>query len=186
MTSLRSPIGSTLTPESNPASNAGLHTWLAEHDRTLLQLRSRISELEHTTELERDLSLPNAIAAAGLFTMPLALCLPWITGTGRSGQAVSGWMLLFAPISGVAAAAALYGVVGALVVQAIALLIRAHWSAMLATAASAVASLATMGLLFAAARDSSSDAGAGPLVSVVAFLVLSVAWATITALRRFA
>ncbi|NUS72342.1 MAG: hypothetical protein HOQ05_02940 [Corynebacteriales bacterium] len=185
MTSLHPPRSSVLGHVPETASNTALHNWLAEHDRTLMQLRNRISELEHSSELERDLSLPNAIAAAGLFSMPLALCLPWITGTERGSQAVSGWMLLFAPVSGIADALALYGVVGALMVQALALLFRSHWSAMLATAASAIASLATMGVLFAAARDSSSNAGAGPLVGVVVFLILSVAWATITELRRF-
>lgn len=185
---------STLPPAIKAADPpSAVDTWLAEHERALSQLRTRVAEVEHAHEVERDLTVPVAIAAAGMFAIPLALCLPWLatagTGIGSGADAdggrVSGWTLLFTSPADLVATTALYAVAATLLTHAVALIFRSRGAAVVAAVGAALASIATIGLLFSTGHDAQYDAGAGLLVAVIVLLVLSVAWGTIAELRRW-
>src|SRR5688572_5233189 len=70
--------------------------WLTEHERALHILRTRITELEHEVSRSRDLVVPQTIAVAALFALPLIFCLSWLAPVDDSHPA-TGWMLLLGP-----------------------------------------------------------------------------------------
>ncbi len=161
---------------------AELHFWLAEHERTLDWAKDRISTLERAAERERDLAIPHAIAAGGIFAMPLALSLPWLMHANHD-QPTSGWTMLLAPGSAPLIAGLIYLVATGLLLQGLALVIRSRGTALAAAIVTVMASLATIGFLFTVAHDSSLAATTGPAVSLVVLLILGTTWGMIAELR---
>jgi hypothetical protein len=171
-------------PDPPPGNPEETRAWLTEHERALDRLRAQVAELEAVVDAERDATVLHAVAAAGMFSLLIALSLPWLVQSGDDKSA-SGWSLLLAPLAAPLTAGAAYLVVIAVVLHAMGLIGRGRSSALVAAVVSALSGLATIGLIFTVASDPDVDAGPGPGVSLVLVIILGIVWGSITDGRRW-
>ena len=170
-----------LEPETTDSVEA--HAWLTEHERALDRLRARVTELEGVVDDGRDATVLRGAAAAGIFSLLLALSLPWLIHS--DDRSASGWSLLLAPLGAPRTAGAAYLVVITILIHAMALVGRGRCWALVAAVASALSGLATIGLIFTVASDPDVDAGSGPGVDLVLVIILGIVWGSIAEGRRW-
>lgn len=160
------------------------HAWLAEHERALDRMRSRINELEVAVEVQRESMVVHALAAAGIFSLLIAMSLPWLVH-GRNGETASGWSLLLAPMDAPLTASAAYLTVAAIVIHVLALATHGRVMAIIGSVVAGLAGLAMVGLVFSVAKEPDVDVGPGPGVSLIILIVLGVTWGNIAESRRW-
>lgn len=169
---------------ADPTSPEETRAWLTEHERALDRLRAQVSELESAVDAERDVTVLHGAAAAGMFSLLLALSLPWLVQVGE-GKSASGWSLLLAPLAAPFTAGAAYMVVVTAVAYAMGLIGRGRCCALMCAIVSVLSGLATIGLIFSVANDPQVDAGPGPGVCLVLVIVLGIIWGSIAEVRRW-
>jgi len=171
-------------PEVPHGSPEETRAWLTEHERALDRLRARVTELESVVDAERDATVLHGVAAAGMFSLLIALSLPWLVQVSDEKSA-TGWSLLLAPLAAPLMAGAAYLVVIAAVLHAMGLIGRGRSSALIAAVVSALSGLATIGLIFTVASDPEVDIGPGPGISLVLVIILGIVWGSVADGRRW-